>query len=105
MSRNSARPSRGPLHRARPAGAGASPGCLTHPQVVIGAELGTRPEVKAADRKTRRGRIGIKRPVRATNRAAPDKVTLALVVVIEIAAPVGAEPLAWQLLTPPPVAG
>lgn len=69
----------------------------------IGAAGGPRAARKARV-ETRSGRIVIKRPVRATNRADPQTITLGLVVVTEVAAPDGVEPLVWRLLTTLPVA-
>jgi hypothetical protein len=69
-----------------------------------GAKGGAQP-ARTARVEVRAGLVTIRRPKgRTANRADPKRLTLGFVVVSEVDAPAGAEPLLWRLLTTLPVA-
>jgi hypothetical protein len=69
-----------------------------------GAKGGPQP-ARTAHVEVRAGLVTIRRPKgRTANRADPERLTLGFVVVGEVDAPAGVEPLLWRLLTTLPVA-
>ena len=69
-----------------------------------GAKGGPQP-ARTARVEVRAGLVTIRRPSgRTANRADPERLTLGFVVVSEVDAPAGVEPLLWRLLTTLPVA-